>query len=188
MNELALTVTLNNDNAFGNLTKEQTIMIFQTFKDAKYNKCLMNMRNKYITYGIYNNMHSAIISLAFGNNKNDMPKILDSHNKINGCLSKIYDSNEEIQDAFIRLFLAEYKELVYGSLHVPHFERIETDILAIYENIIAQNKEYYDVYNHWHDPTHYMFVDKKYMYDFYDAFESKGMSVFDEEFEEWIDD
>ncbi len=61
MNELALTVTLNNDNAFGNLTKEQTIMIFQTFKDAKYNKCLMNMRNKYITYGIYNNMHSAIM-------------------------------------------------------------------------------------------------------------------------------
>ena len=176
MTEQALTIVLSDDGLFNNLTKDQTLMMLLTFKDAKYNKGIQEMKIKHKTYSIYNKLHSAIISLAFANNKNDLTKILDSHARINSLLNQVYESDANAQDAFIRLMMAEYKELVYNSIYDPYFDRIEAALHGIYEKIVTEKEEYFDVQNHCHDPTHYMFADMK-LYDFYDMIECKGLNI-----------
>jgi hypothetical protein len=176
MTELALSVLINNDNVFKDLTKEQTITILLTFKDAKHNKSIQQMQVKYMVYSIYNKLHSAVISLVFANKKQDLDKIIASQADINTCFHKIQENDMEVQESFSRLLVAEFKELVYNSKYDPCFEKIEDDIMTVYENIVPVE----DALNHKHDPTHYMFSEKPYWYSFYEMLECNGGSVFDD--------
>jgi hypothetical protein len=189
MTNLAVTVLVSNDNAFQELTREQTMMMLLTFKEAKYNKSIQQMQVKYTVYSIYKKLHNAIISLVCANNKHELTKIIESQAQINLCLNQIYQSNTAIQDAFVRLFIAEFKEQVYDSHCDPSFGAPAHDILIAYETIISEHDSFYGIINHQHDPDHFIVSDKR--YSFYDMCECNGVSIFDyvqEDYDDIIQD
>lgn len=129
--------------------------------------------------GYYEELDSAIISLTFAKNKNDTQKIETSLSKIEDILSKVHNHCEpEMADGFTQLLMAEYKERVYESIFHMHFDKIDYDILCEYDDLITSRPHLYDPYNHIHDPSHFIFVDKRF-YSFYEMFEVNDLKILD---------
>jgi hypothetical protein len=129
---------------------------------------------------LYKELDSAIISLTFGKMNEDDDTIKASQNKIDKTLRKVYNGDDETFDAFVRLVLAEYKEKIYDNIYDACYDNVEGKILMEYHQLITEDAHLYDVHNHQHDPTHYMFNDDKHFYSFYEMVESNGGSILEE--------
>jgi hypothetical protein len=119
------------------------------------------------------------ISLFFAKNKNDT------------ALKKQYKENEEllmekiiktenIRDIFEKLLIAEYKEKVYESINFPYFEYAEMLHMEEYKRIILEYYGENTLWEHEHDPTHFMFDDGKHFYMFYEMVEVNGDYILDQ--------
>lgn len=89
-------------------------------------------------------------------------------------------NNSDVQEIFMNLLIAEYKEMYYESIFFPHFKHDEYLHMEELERVIL---EYYGenvFYEHEHDPTHFMYDDGKHHYMFYERVEHDGRSIFDE--------
>lgn len=128
----------------------------------------------------FDELNSAIISLAFAKNKNDSKKVDICQNKIESILDNVHNNcDTNTSDAFTRLLMAEYKEQVYESIFHPHFDRMDYDVLCEYDLLIESKPDLYTPYDHIHDPTHFMFDDGKHYYSFYEMMEKDGSKILD---------
>lgn len=177
MTELALSIVFDNTNCFKNLNKEQTKMLIFTCKDAQLNSNVQQMRIKYSVMHLCEEVKDLVTSLVFARQNEDVQKIDNILVKINTIIYNIYVRDDELSDAFIRLMMAEYKEMIFDSIYDPSLLDIDLYILDEYDQIIIDNEELFDPYNHYHDPTHYMFADTEYVYSFYELCEKDGHSI-----------
>ena len=129
---------------------------------------------------LYNDLDNTITSLVFAKNKGNAEKISACQNKIEEIFQTVYDSSVEVIECFFKLTIAEYKEKIYWSIFDCEFEKIDADILDEYDNIFESDDDLYDMlYNHTHDPTHYMFDLKNPFYMFHEMVEKNGEFILD---------
>jgi peroxiredoxin len=180
MTELALSIVFDNTNCFKNLDKQQTKMLLLTCKDAKLNENIEKMRVKYVATNLFQNLDTSVTSLMFAHYNSDLAKIEKTQSQIVTILNDVYARNDAVSDAFKMLTISEYKEQIYNSINDPTFEMVEMDILYTLDEIINENPELFDVYNHQHDPSHFIFEDRKVEYSFYEQVEKDGGYILDE--------
>jgi hypothetical protein len=88
--------------------------------------------------------------------------------------------NEEIKDCFDRLLIAEYKELFFQNHSARMCISYELEIIETFVDYyfpVSDNENNDTIYNHRHDPNHYMFSNDI-QYTFYD-YEKTGNNLFD---------
>lgn len=118
-----------------------------------------------------------MISMTVSRNS-DKAKFEECKKARDEIIKTVGDSNNEFQDCFYRLLMAEYKEYIYGNLFDPCFEHIEQGILSEYEIFMEASENKYILSEYAkHDPKHYIFSDRKIPHDFYEAIESKGYDI-----------
>lgn len=127
---------------------------------------------------MFNKFDRNLISIVFAKAGTDKDK-LNAHWKIhNEILASVNQTDEEFQECFFDLVVSEYKEYLYKNLFDPCFEIIERDIMLEYGEFIDSKEELQEIlFNHRHDPTHFLFNDGKAPYDFYEIVESRGYSI-----------
>lgn len=178
---LVMSVVFDNNHAFEDLSKEDTMKLLLVSKLSITNKNIIKYQTKYQVYHLFQKFDRNIVSLIFAKNMDDDATILDCLQLQAEILTLVHHSQSEFKDCFFRLLFAVYKEYIYGSLYHPHFERTEYMIMAEYENIFHTDDELYaQLFCHQHDPTHYMFnhLNSCY-YDFYDMIEKDGRCILD---------
>jgi hypothetical protein len=175
MTELALSIVFANTTCFQDLTKEQTKMLVFTCKDAQLNENVEKMRIKYQVNHFHNTLKDLLYSLARFDHNKDQIQIDECNTKINKMLyDDMYERDDEFADAFSRLMMAEYKERIFDDLYDPSADNcMDKIILECYDKIIITDSCFYDPYNHYHDPSHYMFTGDgtHYEYSFHELFE-----------------
>lgn len=119
------------------------------------------------------------ISLFFAKNKNDTGLIKQYKEKEEQMMDKII-KNENIRDIFEKLLIAEYKEKVYESINFPHFEYAEMLHMEEYKRIILEYYGENTLWEHEHEPAHFMFNDGKHFYMFYEMVEVNGGYILDQ--------
>lgn len=203
---LIFTLVFENNNTFKNSTKEECNNLLNvSCSMCNLNINIKNSLIKHRVQSIFNEFNDSSIKYVFAKRNNDidiMNLCIDNELKI----IQIVKNDKNIVDIFINLLIAEYKELVYGSIFYPHFDKYEYEILNYFEQTIAQHfsdqgNHITLLRNHTHDPTHFMFNDGMHFYMFHEMIESKGMKIIDyediyreeyndefEEFEEIQDD
>lgn len=159
--DLVLSIVFNNDNAFKNLTKEETRNILLATKISQENQNIKNMIAKYTAEYFYRLLHNNIYDCS----------------KKEDILERMYSSSDDIQDCFKRIIMATYKELIYCNKTDDVFSHATYDMMLEYKKIVYDNEEFYDPYNHEHDPRHYIFADGKRCYLFYELFEKHGYNL-----------
>jgi hypothetical protein len=90
--------------------------------------------------------------------------------------------NSDIECLFRNLLIAEFKEKVYECIYFPHVKKIEVDHTFELKRIIINYYGEDILFEHIHDPTHFIFENQFYM--FYEMIEAKGRNILDE----WYDD
>lgn len=176
--ELVMDIVFSLDTTFTDLTKDECQNIFHIFPSYRYlhsNKNIQNAFNKYFTLYIYNELYNYLMNNYYELYNSNMKMKMNSE-KIQEIIDKI--PNTEIKDCFDRLVIAEYKEQFYlkkdkytsyGLKLIESFIDYYYPISDDYSNDI--------IYNHKHDPSHYMFVNDS-EYEFY-YYEKAGNNLFD---------
>lgn len=159
--DLVISIVFDNDNTFKDLTKEETANILLTTKISQQNQNIKNMIAKYSAEYLYRLLHNNIY------NEKKKEELLD----------KMHASSNDIQDCFKRIMMAIYKEIIYCNKTDDVFSHVTYDMMLEYKKIIHNNEEFYDPYNHEHEPKHYMFADNKRCYLFYELFEKHGYKL-----------
>jgi hypothetical protein len=111
------------------------------------------------------------------NNKKD-DRVTELKQKEESLMQEIM--NSEVGDIFCNLLIAEYKELLYASINYPHFEHAEMLHMQEYERIILEYYGENTLWEHEHDPTHFMYDDGKHFYMFYQMVEINGHYILDQ--------
>lgn len=185
MTELVLSIVFANTTCFENLTKEQTKMLMFTCKDAQLNENVEKMRIKYKATHIHDTLKDLLYLRVSAEFKGDQVKMNEIDTKINELLyDDIYEGDCELADAFSKLMMAEYKERIFDSFYDPSADNfIDKKMLEAYDKIIMDDECFYDPYNHYHNPTHYMFTGdgSQYEYSFHELFEKhKNYTILDQ--------
>ncbi len=123
--------------------------------------------------------HNTIILFIAKRDQND-ERVEEFKKKEEELMEKI-KNNSDVCEIFMNLLIAEYKEMVYESIYFPYFYHDEYLHMEEMERIIC---EYYGedtLYDHYHDPTHFMFDDGMHHYMFYEMVEKYDRCILDEE-------
>jgi hypothetical protein len=137
-------------------------------------------KRKHDVQKLFKEFDSNIVSLVFAIMNDDTNKIVACEQKKEEFFNRIYELDEETQDCFFRLLIANYKEYIYGNLCDPAFSGIEFRILSEYDKLISADDYIFNIaYNHEHDPTHYLFNDGQNYFQFYEFVERKGYYIMD---------
>lgn len=178
---MVLSIVYADEDAFRDLSIAQLknlMLVSKEFTGVVHDNVNKYLIKHYVTK-MYKMLHSNIVSLVCARNYGDIEKEIECHMVQDSILQDVYSHSEEVDDSFIKLFIAEYKELIYGNLCDPCFERIEYDILKAHQEIIYSDDILYDVLcEHEHDQSHYMFRGEK-SYEFDEKFQQKGYDVAD---------
>lgn len=134
---------------------------------------------KNATQAYFDEFDNNTISLFFAKNKNDTALIKQYKENEEHLMDKIIKT-ENISDIFEKLLIAEYKEKVYESINFPHFEYAEMLHMEEYKRIILEYYGENTLWEHEHDPTHFMFNDGKHFYMFYEMVEVNGDYILDQ--------
>jgi hypothetical protein len=121
--------------------------------------------------------NTIVLFIAKRDQKNE--RVQEFKKKEEELIDKINNSN--VWEIFMNLLIAEYKEMVYESIYFPHFYHDEYLHMEEMERIIC---EYYGedtLYDHYHDPTHFMFDDGIHHYMFYEMVEKYDRCILEEE-------
>jgi hypothetical protein len=177
-------IVLQNDATFQDATKKDIGNILLISKEcaelSKANNNIQQRQTKYYVEYMHDMLRKNI--QHFVNVKNTCSEIQahEYYQKLHELLGEIYSSSEEIQDCFINMIIAEYKELIYGNLYDPTFEYATYQILMEYENILYSDDILYEMlWSHEHDHMHYMFYKDGKVYMFFELLERKGYYVLD---------
>ena len=141
MNHLVAELVLQNENAFANIKKEELI---QLIKKTSLCFCLQNKNMRDV-------MQFHRITDAFS--KFQKNPVADTYIQLHSDMDK---------SLFNMLLIAEYKELIYESIHDFHFNQYE--VLERYqeaEQILCSPDE---LQKHRYDPEHFIFKDRKYSF------------------------
>jgi hypothetical protein len=134
---------------------------------------------KNATQAYFDEFDKNTISLFFAKNKNDTALIKQYKETEEHLMDKIIKT-DNIRDIFEKLLIAEYKERVYESINFPHFEYTEMLHMEEYKRIIIEYYGENTLWEHEHDPTHFMFNDGKHFYMFYEMVEVYGDYILDQ--------
>ena len=126
---------------------------------------------------VFERFEKLTTAYVFAKNKNDTDK-MDECNVKEAELLNMLETDEEY-DAFDTLFLAEYKELMFDSIHDPTFLSVDYDIFKEYHNFAMRNFDEDYLYDTKHDPTHFVFEGNTKWYSFYHMVEADGKNIFD---------
>jgi len=173
--DLVFDLVMSSDKAFeGNLSKEQVANLMLLHKDALGNPNVWRMYCKHYAYHLYNQLHQAIKDWVKSQHIEDADMQVHEDKK-NEILRIIHEEADDVLwDCFERLVLSEYKEYVYNcnGKYYLYFGADYHDEMYKYAEFIHM----FDVENHIHDPTHFMFVDTD-EYEFYENDEKHGHKV-----------
>jgi hypothetical protein len=181
--ELILEIVLQNATTFQNTAKEEIGNILLINREcaelSKLNNNIQQRQNKYYVEYMHKMLRENIEHFVNTKSTSEI-QTHEYHQKLHKILGEIYASSEEIQDCFINTIIAEYKELIYCNLCDPTFEYASYQILIEYENILYSDDILCDMlWNHEHDPTHYMFYTDSKVYMFFELLERKGYYILD---------
>lgn len=129
---------------------------------------------------LYDSLHSNIVKLVFARNKHDEDTVRACQELQENIMRSVYDSEEDVQDCFFALLIAEFKEAIYWNTHDARFCLVDYNIIMEFDKMFDADAELYDMlYYHEHDPNHRMFRDVQNYYHFYEMVESQGGYVLD---------
>jgi hypothetical protein len=184
MSELVMSIVFENEEAFKDISKKQIGIICKTTKLATESITIMQMRNKYMAFDMYNSvsnkLNEALYTLYNGGCPETVAKYEALCSEAHDIMADIYDFcsyNPDVKDCLQMLIMAEYKEATYNIVYsyrdnkYRHFHTMLSQVFI--ENLHTSVCD--DVYNHFHEPHHYVFDGKKYM--FYDKVEINGNSI-----------
>lgn len=192
LSQLVMSIVFENEEAFKNISKKQLGIICCTTKLASTNKNIIQSWNKYIAYDMYDSIVDKLweaerVSMKSGYN-HEYISISSSICSIMADIAEFCSYNSDVKDCLQRLVAAEHKEASYNIIYsyrdndYRRFYSNQRDLFidTIYDSI------WFDIHNHIHDPSHYMFADKS--YSFYDKIEKCGNSILEIWREEFEDD
>jgi len=179
--ELVMELVLEHDDAFKELTFQQTKNLILTTKKATMSKNVMRMHRKYTAFAIYNDIYHYIMDIVnavYYSKKRNTPHVNRIQRECDDCLDSVYNlclEDAELKDCLARIINADYRDALYRK----YYEIVTDDFLLLYydlcEEIYIKKLGICDVENYKHEPTHYMFTDG-YPYIFYDELEKDGVS------------
>ena len=182
--ELVFSLIFDNEDALKTISKQQIGILCCTTKLAMSNNNIMQLRNKYMALDMYdsvlNKINEALFTLYNGGSAITVAKYKDLCNEAHNLMTDIYDFccyNADVKDCLEMYIMAEYKETTYNIMYsyrdnrYRHFHDMLSQVFI--HNMHTSVCD--DVYNHIHDPNHYVFDGKK--YKFYEEVEKQGNSV-----------
>jgi hypothetical protein len=182
--ELVFSLIFENEEAFKDISKQQIGIVCNTTKLAMSNNNIIQLRNKYMAFDMYNSVsdkiNEALFTLYNGGGAITVAKYKDLCNEAHNLMADIYDFccyNPDVKDCLEMIIMAEYKEATYNIIYsyrdnrYRHFHEMLSQVFV--DNLHTSVCD--DVYNHIHDPNHYVIGGKT--YKFYDEVEKHGNSV-----------
>lgn len=178
--ELAMSIVFDNDKAFRNLTRAQTIMLLLTTKFAATNKGVTMMRTKHYAWHLYNQiydkMEQAAHATKYAKNEIDRQHVYQLFREQDGMIANISHENEEIKDCMRRIVVSEYKEHLFKLVYHQDNTTLE-DLFHLLK--CAFMDKYPETYLfHSHDQQHYLFECMNYR--FYEVFEMHDKDMLDD--------
>jgi len=179
--DLVLRIVFDLDNTFCNLSFKECRNIFHIFPSYRYLKRNINICesfNKYLVIHMYTELCEYLMEkyvecyLGY-ESKEDF---IDKH-YVNIDFILRHITNDEIKDCFDRLIIAEYKELFYENYNNYELKALEIFVDYCYPVSSDTSNKQDIIYNHKHDPDHYMFKNET-LYTFYE-YEKQGLNIFD---------
>lgn len=170
--ELVVSLVFVNDETFQNLTKNELANLMLTSKQSYTNKNIIRqidiMYIKINVYEIFKIFDENIKNMGISKDRRDMEKYSLYMNNIYQISTTVQKECMEFQDCFIDLVIAEYKEYVYENFYSRNFDGIKCIYMKTYKDFLISNNLLYD---HVHDPTHFMYKDNNKTYNFYEKIE-----------------
>ena len=145
-----------------------------------------NQELKEMTQRYFDQFDSNTISIFCAKHNKQYERVVELKTKEEALMNEIF--NSEVSDIFCDLLIAEYKEMYYESIYFPHFEHGEMLHMEEYERIILEYYGENTLWEHEHDPTHFMYDDGNHHYMFYDMIEKRGFYILDEQDRELADE
>ena len=138
------------------------------------NQELKNMTQRY-----FDQFDSNTISLFCAKHNKQEERVAELKTKEEALMNEII--NSEVSEIFCNLLIAEYKEKYYEYIYFPYFEHMEVLHMEEYERIILEYYGENTLWEHEHDPTHFMYDDENHHYMFYDMIEVMGYYILDDQ-------
>jgi hypothetical protein len=142
MNHLVAELVLQNEKAFANIGKEELV---QLIKNTSLCICLQNK-------SIKDSIQFHRITHAFSKFQNN-PVAATAYNQLRA---------DEDKALFNMLLIAEYKELIYESIHDFHFN--QNELLERYQEAVQELCSPDELQKHRYDPEHPIFKGRKYAF------------------------
>jgi hypothetical protein len=183
--ELIISIVLDNDNAFHNLSAHETALFMTSCKNAWTSKALQKMHNKHRAMYVYNKawhlMERACLVLKHYRTLEDLDlsdKLFKEHKEI---VASFHNETSEVKDCLSRILIAEYKELLYNLA----YDNIDNSsyyhhqfLFEIFKEDMLQNLSFCNIDTHIHDQSHYAFMDiEDDHYKFYTQIEKRGKNL-----------
>jgi predicted RecB family nuclease len=177
---LVLLLVFDNDETFQNLSQKECKTILFTFRQEliQTNENIVHTSTAYICKNFLKGL------------KRNIRNLIRAKNRHNHIRSQLYMKKESelVRQALsfryaecLRIFLlSECKESIHESMFSPYHKRKDETILNEFERIVDDMYGHDDVYNYHHNPNHFLFRNKIYMY--YELMESKGINIM----EPWV--
>jgi hypothetical protein len=152
---------------------QQATMLECVVSNTERDKELKEKTQKY-----FDEFDSNTISIFCARHNKEEIRVRELKEKEEKLMTEIM--NSEVSDIFCKLLIAEYKEMLYESIYYPYFEYAEMLHMEEYERIIMEYYGENTLWEHEHDPSHFMYDDDKHSYMFFEMIESKGFYILDE--------
>lgn len=170
--DLVVSLVFDNDETFKNLTKMDLMKTVLTSKQYKSNKNIMRQIDinyiKYNVYKLFEIFDENIKNMGLSKDRRNIENYTIYMNNIDIISNIIQKECIEFQHCFIDLVIAEYKEYVYENFYGKNFDGIQCIYMKTYKEFLISNDLLYD---HVHDPNHYMYQDTNRLYMFYEKIE-----------------
>jgi hypothetical protein len=177
---LVLALVFDNNTTFQNINQRECKTILITFRKEviETNENIVNISTAYICNNFFKGLKRNIRNLIRAKNRHNTLRIELYMKKeselVRQALSFRYAEH-------LRIFLlSECKESIHESMFNPCHKEIDETILNELERILDDMYGHDDVYNYQHNPKHFLFKNKLYMY--YELMESKGINIM----EPWV--
>lgn len=180
--ELAMSVVLENEQAFKWFTKEQYKNMLLTCKSAVTSRSVLALQSKYYALKLYRDLYVMVyrVGTAVHYRRTPMQKILSIRMQ-KECdvmiknVANICQKNAAVNDCMSMLIMADYKTSLCDEMFGDNQSEFKNFMRSLCENVFIKELGICDVQKHVHDPHHYVF--DGYKYEFYETIEKQGKSV-----------
>ncbi len=175
MSELIISICLENNHLFDNLSHHQTKMLMMTSKLFNTDHIIkQNNKHKIVHYNQI--IFRIIVNLAIQRHFKNDEKINNYATKLEKLFQTIFELDTELQDWFFQLFIARFKREIHLSFGM--YDRIQYSTLLEYNRILDSYPIIDEmVKTHRYNCNHYIFKGFHSIYDFEECYEKQGINI-----------